>query len=84
MADLKLGKVAHYYDKIGVAVVDLNKKLAVGDRIKFVKGGVNLFEQEVISMEFDHKKVDSAKKGESVGMKVDQPVKKGVEVYKIE
>ncbi len=84
MADLKVGKVAHYYDKIGVAVVDLSKKLAVGDRIKFVKEKVDLFEQEVVSMEFDHKKADSAKKGDCVGMKVDQPVKKGVEVYKIE
>lgn len=84
MADLKVGKVVHYYDKIGVAVVDLNKKLAVGDRIKFVKGGADLFEQEVVSMEFNHKKVDSAKKSESVGVEVDQPVKKGAEVYKIE
>jgi len=84
MANLKVGKVVHYYEKIGVAVVDLNKKLKVGDRIKFVRGGADLFEQEVCSMEFEHKKIDSAKKGESVGMKVDQKVKNGVEVYKIE
>jgi len=84
MANLKVGKVVHYYDKIGVAVVDLDKKLTVGDRIKFVRRGTDLFEQEVSSMEFEHRKIDSAKKGESVGMRVDQKVKKGVEVYKVE
>lgn len=83
MANTKVGVVSHYYDKIGVVVIDVAKKLSVGDKIKFVKGKEDLFEQVIDSMEFDHKKIESAKKGEEVGMKVSKPVKKGVEVFKV-
>lgn len=79
----KVGRVTHYYDKIGVAVVELTGDLAVGDRIKFVRGGEDLFEQTVESMQVEHNKIDSAKKGETVGLKVDQPLKEGTEIYKL-
>ena len=82
MADKKVGKVTHYYDKIGVAVLDLTAGLKLGDKIKIVKDAEEL-EQEVKSMQVEHKEVKSAKKGDSVGMKVDQPVKRKAEVYKL-
>ena len=83
MADFKVGKVTHYYDKIGVAVVKLDGALAVGDKIKFVRGGEDIFEQSVESIQIEHEKKDSAVKGEIVGLKVEQDVKEGAEVYKI-
>ncbi|MBU0572079.1 hypothetical protein KKH23_00745 [Patescibacteria group bacterium] len=83
MADFKIGKVKHYYDKIGVAVVELDGGLSKGDKIKFVRGGEDMFEQEVESMQIEHDKIDSAKKGDVVGLKVDQEVKEDAEVYKI-
>lgn len=83
MADMKVGKVSHYYDKIGVAVIDLETKLAVGDRIRFVLGEDDLFEQEVNSLEAEHKKINSAGKGESVGVKAEQKVKEGAKVFKV-
>lgn len=83
MANVKVGRVSHYYDKIGVAVLDLDKKISEGDKIKFAKKGEDLFEQEVASMEYEHKKLKSAGRGKSIGLKVDQPVKKGVDVYKV-
>ncbi len=83
MADFKIGKVTHYYDKIGVAVVELDGGLSKGDKIKFVRGGEDMFEQEVKSMQIEHDKIDSAKKGDVVGLKVDQEVKEDAEVYKI-
>lgn len=83
MADMKVGKVTHYYDKIGVAVVELSESLSVGDKIKFVRGGEDLFEQEVSSIQMEHEKVQDAKSGQAVGLKVDQEVKDGAEVYKI-
>lgn len=83
MADLKIGKVTHYYDKIGVAIVELDSDLGNGDRIKFLRGGETLFDQEVKSMQIEHQKVEFAKKGDVIGLKVDQPVKEGSEVYKI-
>lgn len=83
MADIKIGQVSHYYDKIGVAVLELTDSLSVGDKIKFIRGGEDLFEQEVTSMQVEHEQVQEAKKGDAVGLKTDQEVKDGAEVYKV-
>ena len=79
----KVGKVTHYYDKIGVAVVELMADLSVGDAIKFTRGGEDIFEQTVESMQVEHNKIQSAKKGDIVGLKVNQPVKEGSEIFKL-
>ena len=83
MADLKIGKVTHYYDKIGVAIIELSSALATGEKIKFIRGGEDLFEQKVASMQVEHEKIDKAKKGDVIGMKVDDEVKEGAEVFKL-
>lgn len=75
--------MTHYYDKIGVAVVELIATLSNGDKVKFVRGGEDLFEQEVKSMQVEHEKVESAKKGDVIGMKVGNEVKEGAELYKV-
>lgn len=79
----KVGKISHYYDKIGVAIVDLDAPLAVNDKIKFVRGGEDLFEQVVDSIQIEHNKVESAKKGDVVGIKTTDTVKDGADVYKL-
>ena len=79
----KIGKVTHYYDKIGVAIVELDGQLSVGDKIKFVRGGEDVFEQNVDSIQIEHEKKESAKKGEVVGLKVEKEVKEGAEVFKL-
>lgn len=83
MADTKVGEITHYYDKIGVAVIELTAPLKVGDRIKVTTHAGEEFEQEVTSMQMEHESVQKAKKDDAIGLKVDQPVKKG-EVLKIE
>jgi putative protease len=83
MADFKIGKVTHYFDKIKVAIVELDAALAVGDKIKFVRGGEDLFEQVAESMQIEHQKIDSAKKGDVVGLAVEKEIKEGADVYKI-
>lgn len=80
---MKVGKVTHYYDKIGVAIVELTGTLSVGDKVKFVRGGEDLFEQGVDSIQIEHEKVDSAKKGDVVGLKTKELIKEGAEVYKL-
>ena len=80
---MKIGKVTHYYDKIGVAIVELDGTLSVGDKIKFVRGGEDLFEQTVDSIQIEHEKVDSAKKGDVVGLKTKEVIKDGAEVFKV-
>jgi len=77
-----IGKITHYFGKIGVAVIELSGDLKVGDQIKIV-GGDTDFTQNVDSMEIEHKKVNEAKAGESVGLKVNQKVKEGYKVYKV-
>ena len=79
MANKKVGIVNHYYDKIGVVTVEATAAIKVGDTIKIVKGE-DEFEQTVDSMHIDHKPVKSAKKGDSIGLKVIQPTKPGAEV----
>ena len=83
MADLKIGKVTHFYDKIGVAIIELDAKLSVGDEIKFVRGGEDMFEQKVDSIQVEHEQIDSAKKGDVVGLKTKEEVKEGAEVFKL-
>lgn len=81
---IRVGKVTHYYDKIGVAIVELEADLGLGDRIKFERGGEELFEQEVKSIQIEHQSVQKASKGDVVGLKTDQKVKEGADVYKIQ
>lgn len=79
----KVGKVTHYYDKLGVAIVELGGTLSVGDKIKFVKGGEDLFEQKVESIQIEHQKKDSAGKKDVIGLKTNEEVKEGTEVFKV-
>ena len=77
-----IGKISHYFGNIGVGVIELSDTLKVGETIRIV-GGETDFEQTVDSMEVEHQKVETAKKGESVGLKVSQKVREGYKVYKI-
>lgn len=82
MTWIKIGRVSHYYDKIKVAIVTLDSNLAVGDKIKFVRGGEDLFEQKVDSIQIEHEQKQLAQKGDVVGIKTDKDVKDGAEVFK--
>jgi len=77
-----VGKISHYFDKIGVAVVDLSDTLEVGDEIS-IEGAATNFRQTVDSMEVEHQKIDKAKKGDSIGMKVADKVRNNDKVFKI-
>ena len=77
-----IGKISHYYPHISVAVVDLTDSLKVGEKIS-IERPVGSFEQTVSSMQVEHKDVQVAKKGESIGLKVNQPTKEGAKVYKV-
>jgi hypothetical protein len=78
----KVGKVTHYYDHIGVVIVELSAALKVGDKIKFEGHGAD-FEQVVDSLQVNHQPVEKAAAGELVGLKTDQKVKEGTEVEKV-
>jgi translation elongation factor EF-1alpha len=83
MSDKKLiGKVSHYYSKIGVAVVELEDALSKGDQIS-LEGATTNIQQTVDSMQVEHQEVTAANKGDSVGMKVNDRVRPGDLVYKV-
>ena len=83
MSEELIGKVTHFFNKISVAVIRVDKgELAVGDTVKF-KHGEDEFQQLIGSLEVDKEPVGKLGKGEEAGTKVDEPVKEGWEVYKV-
>jgi len=78
----EIGKITHYFTRIGVAVVELSDKISIGDRI-LIQGATTNFEQVVESMQIEHKNVETAEAGQSIGLKVEQRVREGDKVYKI-
>lgn len=77
-----IGKVAHYFTNIGVAVIELEDTLKVGDEIS-IEGATTNFTQKVDSMQIEHDNVQEAKKGDSVGLKVVDKVREGDQVFKV-
>ena len=78
-----MGEIFSYYDKIGVAAIKLAGSIKVGDRIK-IQGYTTNFEQTVDSIQIEHKKVNLAKKGDEIGIKVLDKVRRHDKVYRIE
>jgi len=78
----EVGKISHYFTKIGVAIIDLKTTLKVGDKI-CVKGSTTDFSQKVLSMQIEHKDVDKAEAGKSIGLKLDNRAREGDVVYKV-
>lgn len=75
-----VGKVSHYFDRIGVAIIDLEEPLKVGDKISIEKGE-NVIEQKVESIQINHQAIEKAQSGDSIGLKTIEPVKKGSKVF---
>jgi len=81
MADgKKVGTITHYYSNIEVGIIKLETSLKVGDTIR-IEGYTSSFEQPVTEMQFNHKNIEEAKKGQEVGIKVNEKVREGDEVY---
>jgi len=76
-----IGKINHYYSKIGVGIVELKSALKKGDAIK-IKGHSTDIDQAVDSIQIEHKEVEEAKKGDVIGVKVSDKVREGDQVYK--
>lgn len=79
---VEIGKVAHFFSKISVAVIELKAPVSVGDRI-VIKGSTTDIEQAVESMQIEHENVKRAEAGQSIGLKVGGRVRESDTVYKI-
>ena len=78
---VEVGHITHFFSKISVAVVELTAPLTTGDRI-LVKGPSTDFEQVVESMQIEHKNIQRAEAGQSIGLKTVQHVRERDLVYK--
>ncbi len=79
---IEIGNVTHYFSKINVAVVALTLPLSIGDRIQ-IKGPTTDFQQTVDSMQIDRKAINRAEGGQSIGLKLNNPVHEKDIVYKL-
>lgn len=77
-----IGRITHYFSRVGVAVVELSDDIKRGDKIR-IEGTTTSFEQVVESMEIENEKVELATAGQSMGLKVKERVRLHDRVYKI-
>jgi len=83
MAEKEIGKVTHYFSRIRVAGIELSDELAVGDTI-LIKGATTYFQQKVESMQLDQKDIEKGQPGQLIGVAVQEKVRPGDKVYKME
>ena len=80
MTEKEIGQVSSYFAHVGVAAIKLSGKLKIGNTVH-IKGNTTDFEIDVDSMQIDNKPVKEAKKGDHVGIKVPEKVRKKDKVF---
>ncbi|MEE8321022.1 MAG: translation elongation factor-like protein [Gammaproteobacteria bacterium] len=79
----EIGFVSNYFSKISVAAIEITGDIvAVGDTLH-ISGNTTDCEFTVDSMQIEHESVTEAGKGDDVGLKVPEKIRKGDKVYKI-
>lgn len=78
----EIGQVTHYYNRIAVAVLNLQEGLKIGDEIRIV-GHTTDFSQQIESLEINHRQVQSVGAGADVALAVDSRVRRGDKVFLI-
>jgi putative protease len=83
MAEKEIGHVANFFKKISVAAIEITDgTVSVGDTLHFV-GNTTDCQHDVESMQIEHESVTEAKKGDGIGLKLAERVRKGDKVYKV-
>ena len=83
MVEEKIGIVEHFFSNVSVAAIKITEgELKIGDTIHFV-GAHTDFKQKIISMQIDRNPVKTVKKGDAVGIKVQDKVREHDIVYKM-
>jgi putative protease len=82
MKEKRIGIVSHYFSKIGVASVNLEGELAVGDTVH-IKGHTTDFAQKIESIQIENKNVKHAIKGVDVAIQVKETAREHDIVYKV-
>ena len=83
MKEQEIGYVSKYFGQISVAAIEITAgKLSVGDTIH-IKGHTTDLKEEIKSMQIDHDAVESAKKGDSIGVQVSDKTRRKDKVFKL-
>jgi len=69
-----VGRVTHYFPHVNAAVIKLEAALSAGETIH-IKGHSTDFKQLISSMQIDNNPVESAKKGDEIGLLVKERVR---------
>jgi putative protease len=84
MEDLRpIGKVIHYWTRLGVAGVELDNSVKMDDWVHFL-GTTTDFQQRITSMQINKRFVHEAHAGQQVGILVGDRVRPGDTVYLVE
>lgn len=75
-----IGVITHFYTHIKVAVIKFKTSFKAGGEVHF-RGATTDFKQKLASIQYDHKPVAMAKKGQGVGVKVAKRVREGDLVF---
>ncbi len=77
-----VGVVTHYLDKIKVVIVKLDTEVRIGDRL-VLNGENGPFRQKLSSLQIDRQNVETAFRGNEVGIKVSKKAIVGETMYLI-
>jgi hypothetical protein len=80
--EILVGIIGYYFNKIGVAVIEMKESLQVGDSIHVI-GTTTDFTQKLSMMQIENTPVQLVNRGDEVAIKVKHPVQDGDDVYKI-
>jgi len=83
MGERTIGRIMHYFGRLGAAAVSLTDTLRVGDRIHVV-GHTTDATMTVDRMQIEHKDVQAANPGDDVAVHVAERVREHDEVRKVE
>jgi hypothetical protein len=79
--DIPIGKVTQYYDAPGMAIIEVvSQTLRLGDVVR-ISGKFHDLTQQVSVLRIEYQSVDSVPAGETCGLKVDEPVEVGDDVF---
>lgn len=78
----KIGRITHYYDRLGVAAVEIQSGCLHKGDVIHIHGHTTDLEETVNSIELDHRQIEEASEGQNVGIKVVDKVREHDDVYK--
>jgi len=80
MTEKEIGAVSSYFSHVEVAAIKLTGNLKVGDKIH-IKGNTTDFETGIKEIQIEKEKVETAKKGDHIGIKVPEKVRPNDKVF---